>query len=224
VKARPVVLSWSGGKDCALALHVLRADPAVSVVGLLTTVTAEYDRISMHGVRRSLLEKQAAAVGLPLYRVEIEAGAANVSYEQRMHAALSELRASGVETVVFGDIFLEDVRRYREEMVRPLAMSAMFPLWGRRTEELAREFIDLGFKAVTTCIDTRQLDASFAGRWFDATFLSDLPATTDPCGENGEFHTFVTDGPIFTNPIPVRMGELQLRDDRFQYCDLLPRE
>jgi uncharacterized protein (TIGR00290 family) len=217
-----VVLSWSGGKDSALALHVLRADPAVAVVGLLTTITADHDRISMHGVRRSLLEQQAAAVELPLHLVEIEAQAANDSYEHQMRTALSELRATGVETVAFGDLFLEDVRRYREDMLERQGMSAVFPLWGRNTGELAREFIDLGFHAVTTCIDTRQLDACFAGRWFDATFLADLPSTADPCGENGEFHTFVTGGPVFTNPVPIAIGEFQLRDGRFQYCDLLP--
>jgi uncharacterized protein (TIGR00290 family) len=222
MNARPVVLSWSGGKDSSLALHALRADPAVTVVGLLTTVTADYDRISMHGVRRSLLEKQAAAVELPLHLVEIAAGSANDSYEQRMHVALSGLQSGGVETVAFGDLFLEDVRHYREEMTNRLGMSAIFPLWGRDTAGLAREFIALGFRAVTTCVDTHQLDASFAGRWFDASFLADLPPAVDPCGEKGEFHTFVTDGPVLTHPVPIRVGELQLRDDRFQYCDLLP--
>jgi uncharacterized protein (TIGR00290 family) len=222
MNAHPVVLSWSGGKDSSLALHVLRADPAVTVVGLLTTVTADYDRISMHGVRRSLLEKQAAAVKLPLHVVEIAAGSANDSYEQRMHFALAGLRSSGAETVAFGDIFLEDVRRFREEMTQRLGMSAIFPLWGRDTAELALEFFDLGFRAVTTCVDTQQLDASFAGRWFDASFLRDLPPAVDPCGENGEFHTFVTEGPVLAHPVPIRLGELQLRDDRFQYCDLLP--
>ncbi len=217
-----MVLSWSGGKDSSLALHVLRADPEMTVVGLLTTVTSDYDRISMHGVRRSLLEQQAAAVEIPLHVVEIEARAANDSYEQQMRAALMKLRASGVETVAFGDLFLEDVRRYRDDMMQRLGMSPVFPLWHRNTDELAREFITLGFRAVTTCIDTQQLDASFAGRWFDEAFLTDLPSAADPCGENGEFHTFVTDGPVFTNPISIGIGELQLRDDRFQYCDLLP--
>ncbi|CAN5714218.1 hypothetical protein BH23GEM8_BH23GEM8_17670 [soil metagenome] len=217
-----MVLSWSGGKDSSLTLHVLRADPEVMVVGLLTTVTSDYDRISMHGVRRSLLEQQAAAVEIPLHVVEIEARAANDSYEQQMRAALMKLRAIGVETVAFGDLFLEDVRRYREDMMKRLGMSAVFPLWHRNTEELASEFIALGFRAVTTCIDTQQLDASFAGRWFDEAFLADLPSAADPCGENGEFHTFVTAGPVFTSPISIGIGELQLRDGRFQYCDLLP--
>jgi uncharacterized protein (TIGR00290 family) len=215
-----IILSWSGGKDSALALHQLRASPRFEVAGLLTTVTEEYDRISMHGVRRRLLERQAGALGLPLTTVGIEPAAANRSYETRMEAALAGVRERGIRTVAFGDLFLEDVRRYREEMLARVGMAALFPLWGRDTDALAREFLDLGFRAVLTCVDGEQLDGAFVGRGFDAALLRDLPPGADPCGENGEFHTFVHAGPGFREPVPFRRGEVVLRDERFWFCDL----
>ncbi|CAN5795353.1 ATPase [soil metagenome] len=219
---RPVVLSWSGGKDSAYALHILRSDPTVEVVGLLTTLTGDYDRVSMHGVRRSLLESQASAIGIPLHTVTINAGAGNDSYEEKMRAALAALPSQGIHSVAFGDLFLEDVRRYRENLMEGMKMSAIFPLWGNNTSELAKRFISLGFRAITTCIDTEQLDGRFAGRWFDERLLAELPDGADPCGENGEFHTFVCDGPIFSYPVEIVPGELLLMDQRFLYCDLHP--
>jgi uncharacterized protein (TIGR00290 family) len=215
-----VILSWSGGKDCAMALHVLRGQ-GVEVAGLLTTVTAEYDRISMHGVRRELLERQAASLGLPLHVVEITAGAGNESYEERMREMLARFLQDGIARMAFGDLFLRDVRRYRGEMLARARMEAVFPLWQMETGSLARRFLDVGFRAVLVCVDTEQLGAEFAGRDFGSALLADLPETVDPCGENGEFHTFVHDGPIFSSPIDFRRGERVLRDGRFQYQDLL---
>jgi len=218
----PVVLSWSGGKDSALALHELRRSPDHEVVGLLTTVTAEYGRISMHGVRRELLDRQARSAGLPVTVVEIPAGGSNEEYAARMGAALEEMRGRGVMTIAFGDLCLEDIRRYREEMLGGVGMRALFPLWGRDTAELAREFVSLGFRAVTSCVDSQALDRSFVGRLYDPAFLDELPPEADPCGENGEFHTFVFDGPVFAEPVEARPGEIVLRDGRFWFCDLLP--
>jgi uncharacterized protein (TIGR00290 family) len=218
----PVILSWSGGKDSSLTLQTLLGDPGVKVAGLLTTVTAGFDRISMHGVRRVLLERQAALLRLPLHVVEIGPSAGNESYQRAMSEALAAFRAEGIDSVAFGDLHLRDVREYRETMLRSVGMRALFPIWGGDTGTLARDFVDSGFRAITTCVDTEQLDASFAGRWLDHRFLQDLPAGVDPCGENGEFHTFVVDGPIFPRPLTVRTGDSVLRDDRFQYCDLLP--
>jgi uncharacterized protein (TIGR00290 family) len=215
-----IVLSWSGGKDSALALFELRRAGRYEVVGLLTTVTREYDRISMHGVRRALLEAQARAAGVPLTVVEISAGAPNGEYEARMGEALERFREAGVRTVAFGDLFLEEIRRYREERLAPVGMRALFPLWGRDTAELAREFVERGFRAVLTCVDSRQLDGAFAGREFDARLLADLPRSVDPCGENGEFHTFVHAGPILSHPVPARTGEVVCRDGRFHFCEL----
>jgi uncharacterized protein (TIGR00290 family) len=219
---RPVILSWSGGKDSSLALQSLLADPAVRVEGLLTTITAGFDRISIHGVRRVLLEQQARALGLPLHVVRIEQHANNDSYARRMSERLTAFREAGINTVAFGDLHLGDVREYREGMMAQVGMNAFFPLWGRETQTLAREFIDGGFRAIATCVDTTQIDRGFAGRPFDHRFLDDLPDGADPCGENGEFHTFVADGPIFAEPVPVVTGERVLRDSRFQFCDLLP--
>jgi uncharacterized protein (TIGR00290 family) len=215
-----VVLSWSGGKDSALALSELLRTSAYEVVGLLTTVTREYDRISMHGVRRALLEAQARATGLPLTVVEISAGAPNGEYEARMGEALARFRDEGVWTVAFGDLFLEEIRHYREERLEPVGMKALFPLWGRDTGELAREFVERGFRAMLACVDSQQLDGTFAGRDFDARLLAELPPSVDPCGENGEFHTFVHAGPVLSRPIPVRTGEVVCRDERFYFCDL----
>jgi uncharacterized protein (TIGR00290 family) len=217
----PVLMAWSGGKDSAMALHALRAARPVSA--LLTVVTEQYDRISMHGVRRELLEAQARAIGLPLEIVLLPPGASNEIYEQRMKDALCRRRGlDGVRTVAFGDLFLEEVRQYRIDNLARVDMRAQFPLWGKNTGDLARGFIASGFRAILTCVDTHALDGAFVGREFDSSLLADLPRTADPCGENGEFHTFVYAGPIFKCPIPVARGEKVLRDGRFMYCDLLP--
>jgi uncharacterized protein (TIGR00290 family) len=214
-----VLVSWSGGKDSALAWHTVSAEFDGT---LLTTVTEEYDRISMHGVRVELLRRQADALGLPLVTVSIPPRCTNEVYEERMRSALAVQRDAGVRRVVCGDIFLADVRRYREERLFRDGLSGVFPLWGVNTHELAERFITLGFRAVLCCVDTQSLDASFAGRLFDRTLLADLPPGADPCGENGEFHTFVVDGPGFARPVPVRLGERTLREGRFAYVDLLP--
>jgi uncharacterized protein (TIGR00290 family) len=219
----PVVIGWSGGKDSALALHALRADPTIRVEALLTTLTDPYDRISMHGVRHRLLVAQAAAVGLPLTEARISAGASNAQYEAAFAAALLSHRARGVTQVAFGDLFLADIRAYRERQLAALEMTARFPLWQRDTSVLAREFIALRFRAILVCVDPKRLDASFAGRSFDAELLADLPRDVDPCGENGEFHTFVTDGPIFNTPVQCTRGEVVTREG-FVFCDLLPLE
>lgn len=216
-----VLFCWSGGKDSAMALHALRAANDCRVTALLTTITEEYDRISMHGVRRALLERQAESLGLPLHAVSIPPQCINATYEERMKEALAQHFARGVRRVAFGDIFLEDLRIYREKNLAQVCMQAMFPIWKRDTRELAREFVRLGFRAITVCVDPRVLDASFAGRELDASFFVDLPPGVDPCGENGEFHTFVFDGPVFKKPITCRVGEKVLRDG-FCFCDLQP--
>jgi uncharacterized protein (TIGR00290 family) len=216
-----VLFCWSGGKDSAMALHALRAANDCRVTALLTTITEEYDRISMHGVRRALLERQAESLGLPLHAVLIPPQCINATYEERMKEALAQHFARGVRRVAFGDIFLEDLRIYREKNLAQVGMQALFPIWKRDTRELAREFVRLGFRAITVCVDPRVLDASFAGRELDASFFVDLPPGVDPCGENGEFHTFVFDGPVFKKPITCRVGEKVLRDD-FCFCDLQP--
>jgi uncharacterized protein (TIGR00290 family) len=217
----PVLLAWSGGKDSALTLEALRADAAVRVEALITTVTAGYERISMHGVRRTLLAAQAQAVGLPLLEARIPTRASNDAYEAAFAAALEPARASGVTRVAFGDLFLTDVRAYRERQLGELGMRGLFPLWLQDTAGLAREFIARGFRAVLVCVDPARLDPSFAGRFFDAALLRELPSGVDPCGENGEFHTFVFDGPGFRHPVPIEVGTVVLRDG-FAFCDLLP--
>lgn len=215
-----VLLSWSGGKDCALALHVLRQTPGVEVAGLLTTITEGYDRISIHGVRRTLLERQAEATGLPLHPVSLPRDCSNEHYEARMAAALREHRERGVRQVAFGDLFLEDVRAYRERQLAIAGLEGRFPLWGRDTVEVARDILRLGFAATLVCVDTEALDSSFAGRPFDADLLRDLPPGVDPCGENGEFHTFVHAGPVLSVPVPCQAGALEDRG-RFVYRDLV---
>jgi uncharacterized protein (TIGR00290 family) len=219
--AIPVLMSWSGGKDSALALREIRSDARFDVRALLTTVTEGYDRISMHGVRRVLLEAQAAALGVPLHVVEIPQACTNDDYARRMEAALRVHREQGVRDVVFGDIFLEDVRRYREENLAGVGMQAHFPLWGRETTALAREFVTDGFRAVTVCVDGEQLDRRYLGRMLDAEFFAELPPGADPCGENGEFHTFVSDGPEFRCAVGYTLGDEVLREGRFWYRDLL---
>lgn len=218
----PVALAWSGGKDSSLALAALRSDPTLEVVALLTTITRDFDRISMHGVRRSVLEAQVAALGLPLVEAAIPAAASNVIYEEAMATALAELRRRypDLRHLAFGDLFLEDVRAYRERVLPPLGWAPLFPLWGRETGALARDFVASGFRAILTCVDTEQLGAEFAGREFDARLLAELPATVDPCGERGEFHTCVYAGPIFRHPLALRAGRRVRRDGRFEYCDV----
>jgi uncharacterized protein (TIGR00290 family) len=216
-----VALSWSGGKDSALALRALREELDTEPVALLTTVTEDYDRVTMHGVRRELARAQAAAAGLPLVEVGIPAAATNAVYERRVARALDTGLLTNVGTIAFADLFLEDVRAYRVERLAAAGREAIFPLWGRDTRALAVEFIEAGFEAVVVCVDPAQLDASFAGRAFDAALLNDLPANVDACGENGEFHTFVVDGPGFSRPLDVEIGEVVERDG-FVFCDVLP--
>lgn len=220
----PIILSWSGGKDSALAFARLRADPRVQVVALLTTVTAGYDRVSIHGVRRTLLHAQAAAMGVPVHEVTLQPESSNQAYDAALAAALGELRERRPEVrrVAFGDIFLRDVRQYREERIAALGFDGLFPLWGEPPARLAREVIDCGIRARLVCVDTQALSADFAGRVYDADLLTELPAGIDPCGENGEFHTFVSDGPGFGAPVPYAVGQVVMRGERFAYCDLLP--
>jgi len=218
-----ILLAWSSGKDSAFALHVLRGMPDVEVVGLLTTVNETHDRVAMHAVRRTLLEAQAGAAGLPLLIVRIPHACSNDVYEAAMGAALEEARARGVRGVAFGDLFLEDIRRYREKQMAGTGLRLVFPLWGRPTAALAQEMLDAGLRARITCVDPRVLPASFAGREFDRQLLADLPRGVDPCGENGEFHTFAWDGPMFAHAVPVRGGEVVTREG-FVFADLAPDE
>jgi uncharacterized protein (TIGR00290 family) len=219
----PILLAWSSGKDSAWSLHVLRQDPALEVVGLLTTVNEAFDRVAMHAVRRGLLEAQADAAGLPLTVVSIPSPCPNDVYESAMEAALAAARARGITGVAFGDLFLEDIRRYRETQMRGTGLALHFPLWRRPTDALAAEMIDRGLRAHLTCVDPRVLAESFAGEAFDRDLLRRLPAAVDPCGENGEFHTFAWDGPMFSRPVPVRRGEVVHRDG-FVFADLLAAE
>jgi uncharacterized protein (TIGR00290 family) len=190
-------------------------------VALLTTVTEDYGRVSMHGVRRELLRAQACAAGVPLVEVDIPASCPNSVYEERMAAALASPPLAGVRTMAFADLFLEDIRAYRESRLAGAGWAAAFPVWGRDTRELALEFIESGFEAVLVCVDPAQLDPSFVGRAFDSELLADLPDSVDPCGENGEFHTFVHAGPIFERPVPIELGEAVMRDG-FAFQDLIP--
>jgi len=231
----PILFCWSGGKDSAMALHILLQQNQFQVVALLTTITearvpgfvlanpgSTEDRIAMHGVRCELLHGQAVSLRLPLHEVSIPPQCVNPIYEARMEAALRLFHNRGVRTVAFGDIFLEDLRAYREKNLARIGMTALFPLWKRDTRELIRHFHAHHFRAIAACIDSKVLDPSFAGRELDASFFRDLPPHADPCGENGEFHTFVFDAPIFQSPIPVRTGEVVNRDG-FIFCDLLPQ-
>jgi uncharacterized protein (TIGR00290 family) len=214
-------MSWSSGKDSALALHHIRSADEVEVVGLLTTVNAAFRRVAMHGVRRALLEAQAAALGLPLHVVELPWPCSNEVYERLMAGAIARAADDGVEAMVFGDLFLEQVRAYRERMLEGSGLRPLFPLWQRPTGVLAGELLELGVRAVITCVDPAQAPAELAGRWYDRRLLDELPAGADPCGENGEFHTVVVDGPGFSAPIPVTVGEV-LERDGFVYADVVP--
>jgi len=218
----PVLMCWSGGKDSSLALYAALQDPTLQVEALLTTVTEGYERISMHGVRCALLEEQAQAIHLPLEQVRIPMQASNAIYEAAMRECLLRYQARGVSRVIFGDLFLQEIRQYRETNLAKLSMRGIFPLWLKDTRRLAHDFIAAGFRAILVCIDPKQIDPSFCGREFNRALLTDLPPNTDPCGENGEFHTFVYDGPIFRQPVPIVKGEVVQRDG-FWFCDLLPK-
>jgi len=217
-----LALSWSGGKDSALALWALRGELGTEPAALLTTFTEDYDRVSMHAVRRELLRAQARATGIELVEIDIPAACVNEVYEQRMAQAFERPPLDAVGTVAFADLFLADIRAYREERLTGADRTALFPLWDRDTTALAHEFVDAGFEATLVCVDPSQLDPSFVGRPFDDSLLADLPPGVDPCGENGEFHTFVHAGPIFDAPVEVELGEVVLRDG-FAFQDLLQR-
>ncbi len=219
---RPVVVLWSGGKDSMLALAQTLQEDQFEVVALVTTVTREYDRISMHGVRSVLLEQQARSLGIPLQVVSLRAGCTNHEYEAVMRQALLSFAQKGVSAAVSGDICLTDVRAYRERLLGSVGMDGLFPLWASDPAQLARRFSDSGYKAVTCCVDSHVIDGSFAGRTFDRALLASLPPGADPCGEKGEFHTFVFDGPLFQQPVYWVGGETVLRDERFYYFDLIP--
>ena len=221
VAPRRILLSWSSGKDSAWSLHVLRSDPRFEVCGLLTTVNETHERVAMHGVRERLLEAQARAAGLPLRRVALPHPCSNEEYERRMSAALEPVLADGITGVAFGDLFLEDIRRYRESRSAEVGLEAHFPIWGLDTAELSEAMLDAGLEAVLTCVDPRQVPAELAGRSYDRALLADLPAGADPCGENGEFHTFCHAGPMFDAPVPVVPGE-RVEREGFVFADLLP--
>ena len=213
-----VLLSWSSGKDSAWALHLLRRDPAIELCGLLTTLNDEFQRVAMHGTRRSVLEAQAQAAQLPLWIVPLPWPCPNEVYEQRMAEVCNRAVAEGIDAIAFGDLFLADIRAYREKQLQPTGLEPLFPLWQIPTDALAREMIAAGLRARLSCVDTKQLPAAFAGREFDETFLRDLPPEADPCGERGEFHTCVYAGPMFTSPLPLETGEIVDRDG-FVFAD-----
>jgi uncharacterized protein (TIGR00290 family) len=218
------LFSWSGGKDSALALYELMKRADYEIAALLTVLTGDYDRTSMHGVRRVLLEQQAQSLGFALEKVLISGNSSNQEYERKMRDVLEKYQAAGICSVVFGDVFSEDLRKYRENNLSKIGMTGVFPIWKPDTAELARTFIDAGFKAVITCVDSNVLDKMFIARAFDEQLLSELPSGVDPCGENGEFHSFVYDGPIFRHSVQYTTGEVVLREKRFYYCDLVPSE
>ncbi len=220
---KKIIVAWSGGKDSASALLEITRQAKYEVVALLAVVTNPYERVSMHGVRKELLASQAKSLGYPLIEVSIPPVASLESYDTVMRTVLSEYRKKGIASVAFGDIFLEDVKRYRQRQLARVGMEAIFPLWRRETSMRASTFIADGFRSVVTCVDSHKLDKSFVGRLFDRRFLEDLPSAVDPCGENGEFHSFVYDGPLFRKSVSFRKGKKYLRDNRFYYCDLLPK-
>jgi uncharacterized protein (TIGR00290 family) len=230
------IFNWSSGKDSALALYTILKEDQFEVTSLLTSINQEVQRISMHGVHVSLLEKQAESLGFPLLKMEIPAEPSMQDYTEIMTRTMNKIQSQGVTHSVFGDIFLEDLRQYREEQLQSIGMKAIFPLWKRNTADLIHEFLDLGFKTIVTCVNETYLDKSFAGRIIDKDFIKDLPENVDPCGENGEFHTFTFDGPIFKNPVQFEMGELVKKtypkpksdgdteegEYAFWFCDLIP--
>lgn len=217
----PAWMSWSSGKDSTLALAVAREELGIDVVALLTTVNESADRVAMHAVRRQLLQAQADRLGLTLVAVDIPSPCPNEVYEARMRDAIAKAQADGIDQMVFGDLYLEDIRAYRETNLADTGIAPVFPLWERPTDALAREMLDRGVRAIVTCVDPRVMPASFAGRAYDESFLADLPESVDPCGENGEFHSFVWDGPGFSSPIDVVTGEVVERDG-FVFADVLP--
>jgi uncharacterized protein (TIGR00290 family) len=216
-----VVVSWSSGKDCAFALQQVRTGEEFEVVGLLTTLNSENDRVAMHGVRKELLQQQMAALGLPAEMVMLPMPCDNETYRRLIGGTIEVLRERGVQNIVFGDLYLEDIRQYREEQMEGSGLGSIFPLWLRDTEQLSRDMVDSGLCAVVTCVDQRALSAEFVGRSYDHAFLDDLPVGVDPCGENGEFHTLVIDGPMFSSGLNVEIGEKVLRGD-FAFADVLP--
>jgi uncharacterized protein (TIGR00290 family) len=238
----PAVFNWSGGKDSTLALHRVLAEKLFDVKYLLTTLSAQYQRISMHGVREELLEQQAASIGIPLKKIYLEENASMESYNAIMQNAMLELKKEHIEHAIFGDIFLEDLKTYREEQLKQVGFTAHFPLWQQNSKELLNEFIQLGYKTILVCVNEKYLSSAFAGRIIDEQFMYDLPANVDPCGENGEFHSFVFEGPLLQQPILFKKGEVVRRsytpvakdddhcfsnnplpyDTGFFYCDLLP--
>lgn len=215
-------LSWSSGKDSAWSLEVVRRQNAFDVRALLTTVNAEHQRVAMHAVRESLLRAQAESAGLPLVTVPIPSPCPNAVYEEAMARAIQQAREDGITYIIFGDLFLEEIRKYREEKLAGTGIQPLFPLWGLDTRRLAREMVQGGIEAYLTCIDPKKLDSSFAGRRFDADFLADLPDNIDPCGENGEFHTFVYAGPMFRSPLEVERG-IVLERDGFVFAEVSPK-
>jgi uncharacterized protein (TIGR00290 family) len=219
-RKRKVVLSWSSGKDSAWTLHLLRQQPDIEIAALLTTFNSEADRVAMHAVRRALVEAQAERTGIPLWAVELPWPCSNLEYEERMRAACQRATAEGITAVAFGDLFLQDIRDYRVRQLQGSGLEPLFPLWQIPTAQLSRDMIAAGVKAKITCIDPSKLAKSFAGRDYDLALLQGLPAEVDPCGENGEFHTFVYDSPVFTRPIAARTGEVVERDG-FVFADVL---
>ena len=215
------IVSWSTGKDSALALYDVLRSKKFEILSLLTTVSDAFHRVSMHGVREELLDLQSESLGLPVEKVLIPYPCPNDVYERKMRDALLRFKSKGLTNVVFGDLFLEDVRKYREEKLTVVGITALFPLWKQDTSKLAKRMLEVGFRAVITCVDPKKLDTKFAGRQFDESFLEELPFGVDPCGENGEFHTFVYDGPIFEKPIDITLGDRVMRDG-FQFIDVLP--
>jgi uncharacterized protein (TIGR00290 family) len=218
-----ILLSWSSGKDSAWALHTLRQQSNYEIAGLLTTFNQEADRVAMHAVRRTLVERQAAAAGIPLWTVPLPWPCSNQQYEALMSETCAKAVAEGIQGIAFGDLFLEDVRAYRIRQLSGTGLEPLFPVWGIPTDVLAHEMIAAGLKAVLTCIDTNKLDRAFAGRYFDEEFLFSLPNGIDPCGENGEFHSFVYAGPMFRSEIPIVLGE-QVTRDQFVFTDVIPAE
>jgi uncharacterized protein (TIGR00290 family) len=215
-----VLVSWSSGKDCAWALHLLRQQPDIEIVGLVTTINAEFDRVAMHGTRRTILESQAAAAGLPLWKVPLPWPCSNDEYEQRMAEVCKRAVSEHIEAFAFGDLFLRDIRAYREKQLQNTGLELLFPLWDIPTADLARSMIAGGLRAKLVCVDSQQLDPAFAGRDFDLTLLAELPSSVDPCGERGEFHSCAYDGPMFSNPVALEPGEVVDRDG-FIYADFV---
>lgn len=229
------IFNWSGGKDSSLSLFRILQQQHYEIMCLLTSVSEQHQRISMHGVRTALLHQQAASIGIPLQKMQVPDMPSMDAYNAAMFTTLNDLKTQGAEVAIYGDIFLEDLRKYREEKLAEVNLKLVFPLWKLSTTDLIHEFIDLGFKAILVCVSEKHLDQSFAGRIIDHDFVKDLPATVDPCGENGEYHTFVFDGPIFKRPIPFTKGEIVYRrydstevkeespfNSGFWFCDLIP--